>query len=137
MTTQHLDHAAVLDRFSPATRAWFTASFPGPTAAQTGAWDAISRGEHTLVVAPTGSGKTLSAFLWAIDRIVTSPPPTPRSAERARARGLVVRPWAVDDAAEAERLLALGVSSLFANLPRVVCPIVRRASRGRAAATIE
>jgi glycerophosphoryl diester phosphodiesterase len=57
--------------------------------------------------------------------------------ERARARGLVVRPWAVDDAAEAERLLALGVSSLFTNLPRVVCPIVRRASRGRAAATIE
>ncbi|WP_237566021.1 DEAD/DEAH box helicase [Ornithinimicrobium cerasi] len=103
MTTQHLDHAAVLDRFSPATRAWFTASFPGPTAAQTGAWDAISRGEHTLVVAPTGSGKTLSAFLWAIDRIVTSPPPTPRSAERARARRSTPAPAADRGAAEVER----------------------------------
>ncbi len=72
-----LDAATVLDRFSPATRAWFDASFPAPTPAQVGAWDAISRGEHTLVVAPTGSGKTLSAFLWAIDRIVADPRPTP------------------------------------------------------------
>src|SRR5690606_18571993 len=55
--------------------AWFDASFPGPTEAQAGAWDAISRGEHTLVVAPTGSGKTLSAFLWAIDRIVAGHEP--------------------------------------------------------------
>ena len=45
-----------------------------------GAWDAISRGEHTLVVAPTGSGKTLSAFLWAIDRLWAAPaiPDAPR-----------------------------------------------------------
>ncbi|GAA1170099.1 ATP-dependent helicase [Ornithinimicrobium humiphilum] len=70
MTGPTAEPSTVLDRFSPATRAWFEASFPGPTAAQAGAWSAISRGEHTLVVAPTGSGKTLSAFLWAIDRIV-------------------------------------------------------------------
>ncbi|MGB3593999.1 MAG: DEAD/DEAH box helicase, partial [Ornithinimicrobium sp.] len=70
----------VLGRFSPPTRAWFSASFPGPTEAQVGAWDAISQGQHTLVVAPTGSGKTLSAFLWAIDRLwaVPHPPDTPR-----------------------------------------------------------
>ncbi|GGK64542.1 DEAD/DEAH box helicase [Ornithinimicrobium pekingense] len=95
----------VLDRFSPATRAWFDASFPGPTSAQSGAWDAISRGEHTLVVAPTGSGKTLSAFLWAIDRIVAGhgaeaavPPATDRgsrpasSEPRGRCRVLYVSP---------------------------------------------
>lgn len=64
---------AVLDRFSPATRAWFDASFASPTPAQLGAWTAISGGEHTLVVAPTGSGKTLAAFLWAIDRMLTEP----------------------------------------------------------------
>ncbi|MFP5416555.1 MAG: ATP-dependent helicase [Actinomycetes bacterium] len=61
--------ADVLERFSPATRAWFSSSFAAPTAAQTGAWSAISSGEHTLVVAPTGSGKTLAAFLWAIDKL--------------------------------------------------------------------
>lgn len=65
----------VLDRFSPATRAWFEGSFSAPTPAQAGAWDAISNGDHTLVVAPTGSGKTLSAFLWAIDRMAATPAP--------------------------------------------------------------
>ncbi|SDK76307.1 ATP dependent helicase, Lhr family [Cryobacterium psychrotolerans] len=64
----------VLGRFSPATRAWFREAFAAPTAAQLGAWDAISRGSHALVVAPTGSGKTLAAFLWAIDRLAAAPP---------------------------------------------------------------
>ncbi|MBK5305128.1 MAG: ATP-dependent helicase [Frankiaceae bacterium] len=64
-----------LDRFSPATRAWFDGAFAAPTPAQEGAWDAISSGRDTLVVAPTGSGKTLSAFLWALDRLASSPPP--------------------------------------------------------------
>lgn len=63
------DSTAVLSRFSDATRAWFSSSFPGPTPAQAGAWESISSGQHTLVVAPTGSGKTLSAFLWALDRL--------------------------------------------------------------------
>jgi ATP-dependent Lhr-like helicase len=65
----------VLARFSPATREWFSGSFAEPTAAQIGAWDAISSGADTLVVAPTGSGKTLSAFLWALDRLASTPPP--------------------------------------------------------------
>ncbi len=64
-----------LGRFSPATRAWFAASFPGPTPAQAGAWAAISSGQHTLVVAPTGSGKTLAAFLWALDRLIRGADP--------------------------------------------------------------
>jgi ATP-dependent Lhr-like helicase len=61
----------VLDRFSPATKAWFAGAFPEPTTAQIGAWEAISSGAHALVVAPTGSGKTLAAFLWSIDRLIT------------------------------------------------------------------
>ena len=65
----------MLAGFSAATRAWFLGNFPAPTPAQSGAWEAISAGRHTLVVAPTGSGKTLSAFLWAIDRLATEPPP--------------------------------------------------------------
>ena len=78
----------VLDQFSPATRAWFSASFAEPTQAQRGAWQAISQGQHTLVVAPTGSGKTLSAFLWALDRIATHP----RPAGVPRCRVLYVSP---------------------------------------------
>ncbi len=73
----------VLARFSPATRDWFSGSFVEPTPAQVGAWDAISSGDHTLVVAPTGSGKTLSAFLWALDRLATAPPP-PEPLRRCR-----------------------------------------------------
>ncbi len=59
----------MLERFTPATQDWFRGAFTAPTPAQAGAWDAISAGKHALVVAPTGSGKTLSAFLWAIDSV--------------------------------------------------------------------
>lgn len=75
--------ADVLERFSPATAEWFRSSFSAPTAAQEGAWDAISSGHHCVVVAPTGSGKTLSAFLWAIDRMASEPVPEERL-ERCR-----------------------------------------------------
>ena len=75
--------------FSDATRTWFQAAFAEPTAAQAGAWEAIARGRHTLVVAPTGSGKTLSAFLAAIDRLLTTPPPADR---KHRTRVLYVSP---------------------------------------------
>ncbi|MET4780403.1 ATP-dependent helicase [Glaciihabitans sp. UYNi722] len=64
-----------LERFSPATREWFSGAFAAPTDAQVGAWRAISDGSHALVVAPTGSGKTLAAFLWAIDRLSSTPVP--------------------------------------------------------------
>ncbi|WP_280265114.1 ATP-dependent helicase [Nocardia wallacei] len=63
-----------MDQFSRPTQEWFDGAFPAPTAAQLGAWKAIAAGEHTLVVAPTGSGKTLSAFLWAIDQLATREP---------------------------------------------------------------
>ncbi|CNE20184.1 ATP-dependent DNA helicase [Mycobacterium tuberculosis] len=65
----------VLERFSPATRAWFTGAFAAPTPAQAGAWESIAGGDSTLVVAPTGSGKTLAAFLWSLDRLATEPVP--------------------------------------------------------------
>ncbi|CAD6004909.1 ATP-dependent helicase [Agreia sp. COWG] len=65
----------VLQRFSPATQQWFRGAFSAPTAAQLGAWEAVSSGANALVVAPTGSGKTLSAFLWSIDRLTSQPTP--------------------------------------------------------------
>lgn len=77
-----------LDRFSPATREWFTGAFVEPTTAQAGAWDAISTGAHALVVAPTGSGKTLAAFLWSIDRLLSAP----EVPARQRTRVLYISP---------------------------------------------
>jgi ATP-dependent Lhr-like helicase len=80
---------SALDRFSPATREWFTASFAAPTAAQAGAWDAIAGRDNALVIAPTGSGKTLAAFLHALDRLLTTPRPDERG---KRCRILYVSP---------------------------------------------
>ncbi|WP_193607754.1 ATP-dependent helicase [Nocardioides lijunqiniae] len=78
-----------LERFSEPTRTWFGAAFAEPTPAQAGAWAAIGAGRHALVVAPTGSGKTLSAFLWSIDRLLTDPPPKDKT---RRCRVLYVSP---------------------------------------------
>ena len=59
-----------LENFHPAVSAWFASAFPEPTAPQLKAWPAIKARRHTLIAAPTGSGKTLSAFLAAIDELV-------------------------------------------------------------------
>jgi ATP-dependent Lhr-like helicase len=56
--------------FHPAVARWFDASFPCATEAQLRAWPLIQAGRPTLVAAPTGSGKTLTAFLAAIDALV-------------------------------------------------------------------
>ncbi|GAA0584129.1 ATP-dependent helicase [Actinomadura livida] len=79
----------MLERFSPATREWFSGAFAAPTPAQAGAWESIASGDNTLVVAPTGSGKTLAAFLWSLDRLATGP--VPEEALR-RCRVLYVSP---------------------------------------------
>ncbi|TWI69781.1 ATP-dependent Lhr-like helicase [Pseudoduganella lurida] len=63
--------------FHPAVRAWFTATFPAATEAQRRAWPLIQSGRTTLIAAPTGSGKTLTAFLAAIDALVAESSVTP------------------------------------------------------------
>jgi ATP-dependent Lhr-like helicase len=79
----------VFERFSPATAEWFRGAFAAPTAAQAGAWDAISTGQHALVIAPTGSGKTLASFLWSIDRLISA---SDRPPAKQRTRVLYVSP---------------------------------------------
>ena len=66
-------------RFHPLTAAWFAAALGEPTDIQRQAWPRIAAGEHVLAVAPTGSGKTLTAFLHALDSLATGKWPTGRS----------------------------------------------------------
>ena len=63
----------LLALFHAPTRDWFNAVFAAPTKAQELGWPPISRGESTLILAPTGTGKTLSAFLWCIDQLMFRP----------------------------------------------------------------
>ncbi|NYE60681.1 ATP-dependent Lhr-like helicase [Duganella sp. 1224] len=62
--------AAHVYHFHPAVSAWFEGAFARATEAQRQAWPHIQAGRATLIAAPTGSGKTLTAFLAAIDALV-------------------------------------------------------------------
>jgi ATP-dependent Lhr-like helicase len=80
--------SSALDLFHPAVRAWFSHAFEMPTKAQALGWPPIARGESTLILAPTGSGKTLTAFLWCLNRLLFESPP----ATKERCRVLYISP---------------------------------------------
>ena len=79
---------AVVAIFHPAVDEWFHAVFAEATAPQKRGWPPIARGESTLILAPTGSGKTLTAFLWSLNRLMFEPVPDPA----ARCRVLYISP---------------------------------------------
>jgi len=58
-----------LYQFHPAVAQWFDQKFGTPTEPQHRGWPAIHSGAHTLIAAPTGTGKTLSAFLASLDQL--------------------------------------------------------------------
>jgi ATP-dependent Lhr-like helicase len=64
------EQSDVLGLFHPVTAKWFRAVFATPTGPQIEGWSAIARGESTLILAPTGTGKTLAAFLWCLDMLM-------------------------------------------------------------------
>src|SRR3989441_2531934 len=74
--------------FNDTVQRWFEASLPAPTRAQALGWPPILAGESTLLLAPTGSGKSLAAFLTAIVRLMFTPVP----AKRERCRVVYVSP---------------------------------------------
>ncbi len=80
--------ASTLQLFHPVVARWFETSFEAPTAPQAQGWPTIAGGASTLLLAPTGSGKTLTGFLWCINRLMFEPPPDPK----ARCRVLYISP---------------------------------------------
>jgi len=55
--------------FDKETADWFRETLGEPTLVQKEAWPAIAEGGHVLVSAPTGTGKTLCAFLVFLNRL--------------------------------------------------------------------
>jgi ATP-dependent Lhr-like helicase len=75
--------------FHPVTAEWFKAVFDEPTPPQKLGWPVIARGESALILAPTGTGKTLTAFLWCLDRLMLHPLPV---GEREGCRIIYISP---------------------------------------------
>jgi ATP-dependent Lhr-like helicase len=66
-----------LDQFHSLIKAWFTETLGEPSAPQREGWPAIASGDDTLILAPTGTGKTLSAFLWELNALIVEGQATP------------------------------------------------------------
>ena len=60
----------MLARFHPLVEQWFEETFGEPSDPQRSGWPAIATGSHTLILAPTGTGKTLAAFLWELNDLI-------------------------------------------------------------------
>ncbi|HEX6057985.1 MAG TPA: DEAD/DEAH box helicase, partial [Gemmatimonadaceae bacterium] len=56
--------------FHPVVRRWFAETLGRPSEPQRQGWPVIATGAHTLVLAPTGTGKTLAAFLWELNALL-------------------------------------------------------------------
>jgi ATP-dependent Lhr-like helicase len=73
------NNQSTLDLFHPLVATWFAESTGTPTDVQCLAWPQIAAGEHVLISAPTGSGKTMAAFLWALNELITGKWPPGRT----------------------------------------------------------
>src|SRR2546430_2424239 len=56
--------------FHPIVRAWFKETLGKPSAPQEKGWPVIATGDDTLILAPTGTGKTFAAFLWELNQLI-------------------------------------------------------------------
>src|SRR5689334_17101392 len=58
-----------LEQFHPTIQRWFSQRFGEPTEPQREGWPRIRSGKHTLIAAPTGTGKSIAGYLSAIDEL--------------------------------------------------------------------
>ena len=65
--------------FHPLVAGWFLKHVGQPPPLQEEAWPAIAEGEHVLLTAPTGSGKTFGASLWAMNQLLSGKWPLGRT----------------------------------------------------------
>lgn len=56
--------------FHPLIQDWFARKYGTPTEVQERSWPRIAQNENLVITAPTGSGKTLTAFLSLIDQFI-------------------------------------------------------------------
>ncbi len=95
----------------PTIADWFRRRYGEPTAIQRAAWSVLPSGRHLLLSAPTGTGKTLAAFLPLLTWLLEKPPqPSPRL------RCLYVSPLKALSA-DCERTLTVNLQELGA-----ICP---------------
>jgi ATP-dependent Lhr-like helicase len=63
---------------NPRIAQWFLTQYGHPTDIQSQGWQAISKGDHVLISAPTGTGKTLAAFMYVLNQLLVSVTPRPK-----------------------------------------------------------
>ncbi|GAC1649954.1 MAG: DEAD/DEAH box helicase [Gemmatimonadaceae bacterium] len=63
--------------FHPVVGRWFAETLGAPSEPQRRGWPAIASGDHTLILAPTGTGKTLAAFLYELNALICEGIATP------------------------------------------------------------
>jgi len=115
-----------LGLFHPVTRDWFRSTLGEPTAPQRLGWPAIARRESTLILAPTGTGKTLTAFLWCLNSLMfdrptfqsQAEPDTPKSAAGEACRVVYISPL---------KALAVDVERNLQTPLQQIAPLARQA----------
>lgn len=66
-------YIAVMDILPPVLEQWFAARDWTPRVHQRAMLAAARRGDHALLVAPTGAGKTLAGFLPTLTDLIEQP----------------------------------------------------------------
>jgi ATP-dependent helicase Lhr and Lhr-like helicase len=100
-----------LEQTPAAIADWFRCRYGDPTEIQRAAWSCLSAGQHLLLSAPTGAGKTLAAFLPILTHLIQD-----RLSEAAALSCLYISPLKAL-CADTERTLAAHLEELHALLP--------------------